>query len=552
MTRMSDYLNERRNNPEKQEDRLAAVIIGAAAVVVIVLLLLVLWGHIVKERSRKEDELVSTTYEERTAEYMSQSIGGEALSQEYLDNIAYLNETVEGLLASLTQVEQNLLDTVEQYQEGNTAFQEEISTLHIEVNAITQNLKKTQTKLQDLTDIVLAMNEETIPFIQAQIVELYENMNQIYTDMTEMYAKLAANALQYHYDEKENTLYLGPFREDLGTSAASGSPSVGNLSAYGGRVVFSNKDVIYLDNELGLLLDEIDDSIFNGASADAIFDSADKRRNLLTSHGIINYDNGKVTSNAADVLALADKTDTLANTYAAVACRALNSIGTYYNTDGDINYESQAAGAIVLSCARIVAGILQSQSVEHLEATPVTADNITAGAAAWVNGKCIIGNGADNERAYQSGIEDGAAGNGEEVDIQYTYHAHTGNSGKDPIPDGDVYYSNTNPDGCYTAAGHTHNMAGTCTTKQVSQRQECGCRLKYNEHLNGDNCYVCHHSHFGRDGVYPAYCNFPVTRTITEYTCGSPTNTWEIGCNKKAGQIVSAEVIIHTRKEMRE
>ena len=39
MTKILDYLNERRNDPERRESQLSVVIIGAVAVVVIVLLL---------------------------------------------------------------------------------------------------------------------------------------------------------------------------------------------------------------------------------------------------------------------------------------------------------------------------------------------------------------------------------------------------------------------------------------------------------------------------------------------------------------------------------
>ena len=195
MTKVSDYLNERRNNPEKQEDRIAIVIIGAIAVVVIVLLLLVLWGHIAKEQTQKkekENELVSTTYEESAAEYLAGNDGQELLSQEYLTDIEYLNGRIEELLATLTLVQQNLSEAEEQYQEGDAAIREEISSLHTEVRTIVQNLKETQTKLQDLYDIVQIMDEETIPMIQTQIVEIREDMNSVHTDISNLYAKIAA------------------------------------------------------------------------------------------------------------------------------------------------------------------------------------------------------------------------------------------------------------------------------------------------------------------------------------------------------------------------
>ena len=247
MTRVSDYLNERRNNPERQEDRLAVVIIGAVAVVMIAALLLVLWGHVAGDRTQKkaqsaaENMLASTTYAEEMAEYMSQNDGQEALRQEYLANIEYLNSKVEELLGSLTQVEQNLSETIEQYGDENTVLQEQMSKLHTEVTNIVQNLKETQSELYDLADVVLVMNQETIPIIREQIAQIRGDMDKVHTDIADLYTKiagleqedaklwasidnlekvldsriggLAGQTLQYRYDEGANTLYLEPYRE---------------------------------------------------------------------------------------------------------------------------------------------------------------------------------------------------------------------------------------------------------------------------------------------------------------------------------------------------
>ena len=247
MTKVSDYLNERRNNPGRQEDKLAVVIIGAAAVVMIVALLLVLWGHVAGERAQKkaqsgeENMLTSTTYQEEMAEYMAPSDGQEMLKQEYLANIEYLNNKVEELLSSLTQVEQNLSETIEQYDEENTLLRNQMSELHTEVTNIVQNLKETQTELCDLIDIVQVMNQETIPMIQEQIAGIRGDIEQVHSDIADLYTKiagleqedaklwasidnlekvlekriggLAGQTLQYRYDEGTNTLYLEPYKE---------------------------------------------------------------------------------------------------------------------------------------------------------------------------------------------------------------------------------------------------------------------------------------------------------------------------------------------------
>lgn len=338
----------------------------------------------------------------------------------------------------------------------------------------------------------------------------------------------------------------------LKTAAASNTASVGRISASGSRVVFRSEDINYLNRELGRLQSEMDDSVFDSAvAAPPVSDSADMRRRMLSSHGIINYDHGKVTANAANLFALADGTDALGNAYATAICRALNEIGTYFDSDGNVNHVAQTTEAIALGCEQLAEGILQSQSVEHLSVAPVTSANITAGAAAWVNGQCIIGNGADNEEAYQRGIDNGAEGNIQDVDIQYTYHVHTGNSGKDPIPDGDVYYSVDNPEGCYAAAGHTHNAGGLscpgywCTKCHYSGKPQgnvsgLSCPYHGTSHLKV--------SHLTEDGK--EYTNYWCTGTREDHyhsECSSTqVNTWIINCGKFAGRTVEeATVIIH-------
>lgn len=268
MAKVSDYFNERRNDPERREDRLAIVIIGAVAVVVIVILLLVLWRHLAQERAQREEMqmLETATYEEEAPEYMSSGDERETIDEDYLESIEYLSKQVEELLAAMTQVEQNLSETIEQYQEENVELREQIVTLHAEVSTIVQNLKETQTKLYDLNDIVQIIDREKIPMIQEQILEIQGDMNQVQTDITKLYTriaaleqedvklwdsmssleqtlkkvlnqnmaevnnqfdtllgqlntvenrigKLAVQTLRYRYDAGENTLYLEPYEE---------------------------------------------------------------------------------------------------------------------------------------------------------------------------------------------------------------------------------------------------------------------------------------------------------------------------------------------------
>ncbi len=206
MMKISDYLNERRNDPEKQENQLSVVVIGAIAVVIIILLLL-LWGYTARQRKQQEadakaaleeaerlaeEQLTVETFEEEAKEYMAENDGQDRLRQEYMENIELLGEKVEKLLQSMTQVEQTLSETVVQYKEGDQAVLERVKTLHAEVTSIVQNLKETQTKLSDLIDIVQVMDQKTIPMIQQQILEIRQDMDKAQTDITNLYTKIAA------------------------------------------------------------------------------------------------------------------------------------------------------------------------------------------------------------------------------------------------------------------------------------------------------------------------------------------------------------------------
>lgn len=282
MTKLSDYLNERRNDPERQEDNLAIVIVGAVAVVVIVILLLLLWGHLGKERRQAQEQnvpetegtaLTATTYEEEAPQYMSQNDGLEALRQEYLGRLETLDEKVAELLAAMTQTEENMTTIVKQYRTEDAALKEQITTLRTEISTVVQSLKETQTKLYDLIDIVQIMDQETIPLIRQQIIEIRGEMEQVHTDISKLYSKIASleqedeklwksihslektlktvleqnmtevnnqfdslleqldrltdqlkrvesqigkmavQTLRYRYDAKENTLYLEPYEE---------------------------------------------------------------------------------------------------------------------------------------------------------------------------------------------------------------------------------------------------------------------------------------------------------------------------------------------------
>lgn len=206
--------------------------------------------------------------------------------------------------------------------------------------------------------------------------------------------------------------------------------SRGNFVLDSGKMSIHASDIEYLQSEVQSLYSELpailEINVSGGGTA---------RRNDLHSKGIIDYKNGMAILDSSDLTLLADEIDTLESEYKANTVAALSDINTYFNIDSSVSHDQRdetlsSPYANDLSFDEICNGIVLSQSVDHLESTPIIADNLTAGTAAWVNGTCIIGNGADNERAYKKGRKDGEDGDGEDIDMEYTYHTHRNSSGE--------------------------------------------------------------------------------------------------------------------------
>lgn len=180
--------------------------------------------------------------------------------------------------------------------------------------------------------------------------------------------------------------------------------------------------------------------IFIGNMAAA---SDDRRRSEIQSRGIINYANGKVIIDTSDLTSLADQTDEVEISYKVALTDSLAQIGTYVRVDGSIEHSNaEEIDSQQIRYSDLTAGIIQSQSVDYLADTqaadtkgdiyymrevnnilevtnddtgmpvfvsPATEDNLTADTAAWIDGKCIVGTGADNYYFYQKGYIEGYA-----------------------------------------------------------------------------------------------------------------------------------------------
>ncbi len=206
MTRVSEYFNERRNDPERQEGRLAVVLVGTIAVIIIVLLLILLMYHTLRSTDRGRTNTAAAQTDagsngeesregyEMSETYMSESDAGldDAVRKEYLASVEYLREKVETLLQTMTQVQEELDNTTALYREQDSEIQTQITGIRNEVDGLVKELKETQAGLLDLTDLVQTMNRETLTIVQAQLASVESKIGQVNTDIAKIYTKIAA------------------------------------------------------------------------------------------------------------------------------------------------------------------------------------------------------------------------------------------------------------------------------------------------------------------------------------------------------------------------
>lgn len=294
------------------------------------------------------------------------------------------------------------------------------------------------------------------------------------------------------------------------------------------------------------------------------------RRGNINSRGKMDFADGTVVVDSADLVYLADSIDELEGMYKVSAIDALNGIGTYFRNDGSISNDSQANEVDTeeekrkLSFGNIKTGILQSQSVlslsqiqavnregeklfyssqdaaDHrdlLQTTtrntglavcyqPITAENLTAGTAAWVDGRLIKGNGGDNASSYAQGFVDGRANVMDNLKVTYTYHYHEGDDKKGG--------------GCYV---------------QVSKNKVCGTISHEREYYRGSSCGAWCNSFYINEYVCSG-CG-----EITGWSCAGggnscgnvegqiggnhviTTKSWEPACGYSQGQVLTATIV---------
>ncbi len=234
--------------------------------------------------------------------------------------------------------------------------------------------------------------------------------------------------------------------------------------------------------------------VFAGMTAITVAAQPDKRAANIKSRGVFDYQHGTALMDASDLTYLANEIDLLEDTYKKETVDALNQVGTYFKSDGTTTIDPaegtlQAEDANVLEYRTIKEALINSQAIPALpfsgkrpgETDPVsgtitgaTAENISLGAAAWVDGKLIIGNGGDNISYYNQGYVAGKAETMDGVDISYTYHAHTGS----PSEGGGCYtktvYKNEKKTITEACPGYYHYIATEVNGDLIFSCDKCG------------------------------------------------------------------------------
>ncbi|MDE7247394.1 MAG: hypothetical protein K2N43_05865 [Lachnospiraceae bacterium] len=297
MTKVSDYFNEWREDPERRENRLSVVVIGAVAVVIIVLLLLLLWwGHSAQEKRKEEATkkaaelqsaqeqlsaweaeeakgLVAATYEEKMKEYMSTD-SGEELRQEYLTNTNALAEKIRELQTTMEKVQSEIASIVKEYEGGDGKVTEKLTVLEKETKSVVEKINALEVKMTDLTELIRMVDGEKIPLIQGQIGELRGEIEQARTDISGVHEKIKA------LEKEDEKLWekLSKVEKSLETVLQN------NMKEIDKRIDHLGDDIDALERELKAALEKMSEKInerMDVLSSDALSYRYEENTNTL-------------------------------------------------------------------------------------------------------------------------------------------------------------------------------------------------------------------------------------------------------------------------------
>ena len=192
---------------------------------------------------------------------------------------------------------------------------------------------------------------------------------------------------------------------------------------------------------------------------------------------------------------------------------------THNEADSDVSYFP--------TFGQLIKGISLSQEVN----TGTTADNLSEGMGAWINGEYITGNGNDVNTAYLKGLTEGFNNAVENCSISYVYHTHIGDG---------------SGGGCYTVpVYHRHSYDCPHHEEETGERRPCGCTST--DWTTGDDGYGNHRC--GNCGHTPhsGSCGHTVNATKTVWDCGMDDENiiyYNLGCGKTEGVTIDSATLV--------
>lgn len=188
MTKVSDYISERRNDPEKNGSFVILCVIGMVIAASIILCLLLLWRKNENGEQRMKAEVFTETPEAMLAENPVE----EEMKQQYLMDIQFFEEKIKELSESMTRIQETLETTVTQQEGENVLLKENVKEISGSISGLLTKLQNTQNTLYELNDLVKEMDAQSLPAIQSRIAEIEEQMRQTDTDISAVYDKIGA------------------------------------------------------------------------------------------------------------------------------------------------------------------------------------------------------------------------------------------------------------------------------------------------------------------------------------------------------------------------
>lgn len=188
MTKVSDYISERRNDPEKNGGFVVLYLIGMVIAASIILCLLLLW----RKNADGKQELEAEVFEAVPETMFTENPVEEELRQQYLMDIEYFGEKIEELSESMTRIRESFETSAVAQDEENTLLRGQVEEITGGITSLISKLESTENTLYDLNELVKEMDVKTIPAIQGEIGRIEKQMEQVNADVSDIYDKIDA------------------------------------------------------------------------------------------------------------------------------------------------------------------------------------------------------------------------------------------------------------------------------------------------------------------------------------------------------------------------